>query len=301
MYKQATVGDLKAFQKSEAAKAPKYKWLRTRPAKPGFDQYRYDEWLALEGMTSEYAKRLYCKKVFHEAALYGYVWDPPGTEGHLEVIGDQTSAKTFKRIDSETLKKRLCVENLPDHPEALLQEIEGTDVKLSEVEKIALKKLLYEQEEIDSKASDPCKQPTKVVAAEALEIYIQEKVEETGSNVSERHADPNATAEAPTATLPATTSAKGLEKSESAVLGEDENGRSSSTEEAKPTKKPEKQAEAVSTNAATASTKSSAAAKDPAAKKTAVTAERPKASSPKTGLCTKKKDSAAKSAPKVKK
>lgn len=260
MYKQGTVGDLKAFQKSSAATAAKYKWLRARPAKAGFDQLRYDEWKKLDGMSKEHAKRLYCKELFREAAMYGYVWDPPGTEGHLEVVGDQTSAKNFKRMDSETLRKRLWIENPSNDAEAPVEEIEGAGVKLSAVERMALKKFLRkERKELDNKAGDPSKKTasTKEVAAEALEIYKPEMVEvETESVMSELHVDPNEN-------VKPTVAATVKDETKSAPVGieqeKEENGESSSAEEEKPAAKPE-----VPVADRPASPKATTSAKEPA-------------------------------------
>lgn len=246
-FKQATVGDLKDFQKSEAAKASKYKWLRSRPAKPGFDQLRYDDWLKLEGMTSEYAKRLYCKQLFNEAALYGYVWDPPGTEGHLEVVGDQTTAKNFKRMDSEQLKSRATVEHPSNYTEAPLKEIEGAGVKLSVIEKLTLKKYMSkEQKRMNRKFADPSSQtasPSTEAATAALAVYVSGRAE-TSSSASEAHVDPNASTGEPTATdAAALTMAEGADKGTKKAKGEElcgeENGESSSAEEEKVSGKPE--------------------------------------------------------------
>ncbi|KPI86409.1 hypothetical protein ABL78_4525 [Leptomonas seymouri] len=284
MFKQATVGDLKAFQQSEAARASKYKWLRSRPAKLGFDQYRYDEWLKLEGMTSEHAKRLYCKVLFHEAAQYGYVWDPPGTEGHLEVVGDQTSAKNFKALDSEVLKRRPRIEHPSDDPEAPLAEIEGAGVKLSAVEKVALKKFLFKEKKvIDKAANDPTKRAveTRAVATEALEICMPEVVEESNA-VPENHIDPNAALELAGVSRASEDPAEGSERtrgerSEKQIAG------AFSAEEVKPASKPASPPKAASAKEGKASVNAGTAAKkstEPKAKKQAAVEAEKSAPSP---------------------
>ncbi|KPA76151.1 hypothetical protein ABB37_07917 [Leptomonas pyrrhocoris] len=312
MFKQATVGDLKAFQKSEAARASRYKWLRSRPTKAGFDQFRYDEWLKLAGMSTEHAKRLYCKELFHEAALYGYVWDPPGTEGHLEVIGDQTSAKNFKRIDSETLRRRLWIEHPSNDADAPLAEIEGAGVKLSGVEKVALKKFLFKERKVlDSKAGDPNKKTakSKEVAAEALAIYMPGKAE-TCSIASDKFVDPNEAVELLSVPSVAADAGKEPKGADSEEAGEEENGKSLSAEEGKSASKPDTPAKTAPAKEDQASATASAAPKEPAKNSAEPTAKKSAAAEPektaKTSsarhcVVTKKKNAGAQNGNKTKK
>ncbi|CAG9572286.1 hypothetical protein LMJF_17_0610 [Leishmania major strain Friedlin] len=135
LYKQALVGNLSDFQKTPAAFSEKYKWLRSRPSKAGFDQMRYDEWAALKGMSCEKAKRMYCKDIFKSAAMCGYVWAPPGTADHLKVIGDQTSAKTLKkRTDADEHAERIAGATHLTMEEAM----DAVGVHLSMVERLTM-------------------------------------------------------------------------------------------------------------------------------------------------------------------
>ncbi|KAG5481522.1 hypothetical protein LSCM1_05540 [Leishmania martiniquensis] len=145
LYKQAHVGDLSDFQKTPAAlSGGKYKWLRARPSKAGFDQMRYDEWASLKGMSSEEAQRMYCKAMFKSAAMCGYVWAPPGTEDHLEVIGDQTTAKTLKkRTGADKDAERIAASTHLSVEET----IEAAGVQLSVVERLAMHTFLRKEEE----------------------------------------------------------------------------------------------------------------------------------------------------------
>ncbi|GET87616.1 hypothetical protein, unknown function [Leishmania tarentolae] len=151
LYKQALVGNLSDFQKTPAALSEKYKWLRSRPSKAGFDQLRYDKWAALKGMSGEEAKRMYCKDIFKNAAMCGYVWAPPGTEGHLKVIGDQTSA--------ETLKKRAGAD---EHSEEIANAVhfsmeeamDAAGVRLSMVERMLLRSFTKKEQAAAAKADE---------------------------------------------------------------------------------------------------------------------------------------------------
>ncbi|KAK7195073.1 Acyl CoA binding protein [Novymonas esmeraldas] len=151
LYKQATVGNLKSFQKTpEALTTKKYKWLRTRPVKAGIDQMKYDAWAALKGMDSERAKRTYCRDLFKNAAMCGYVWAPPGTADHLEVLGDQTSAKTMKmRADATKDAERIeAAKNL-----SVEQTMDVAGLPLSLFERVAMHSFLKKEKKAQSKAA----------------------------------------------------------------------------------------------------------------------------------------------------
>lgn len=98
LFKQATVGDLEVFQKSAVAnKEKKYKWLRSRPTKAGFDQLRYDQWASHKGMNRDQSIRAYLHYFYKIGAMHGYFWDPPGTEAHMEEVGNQLTAENRRR------------------------------------------------------------------------------------------------------------------------------------------------------------------------------------------------------------
>ncbi|CBZ25417.1 hypothetical protein, unknown function [Leishmania mexicana MHOM/GT/2001/U1103] len=152
LYKQALVGTLSDFQKTPAALSEKrYKWLRSRPLKAGFEQMRYDEWAALKGMSCEKAKRMYCKDIFKSAAMCGYVWAPPGTEDHLKVIGDQTSAKTLKkRIDADEHAERIAGAMHFTMEEAM----DAVGVHLSIVERLTMHSFTKKEQTAAAKAAE---------------------------------------------------------------------------------------------------------------------------------------------------
>ncbi|AYU77825.1 hypothetical protein, unknown function [Leishmania donovani] len=152
LYKQALVGNLSDFQKTPAAfSEKKYKWLRSRPSKAGFGQMRYDEWAAVKGMSCENAKRMYCKDIFKSAAMCGYVWAPPGTEDHLKVIGDQTSAKTLKkRTDADERAERIAGATHLTMEEAM----DAVGVHLSMVERLAMHSFTKKEQAAAAKAPE---------------------------------------------------------------------------------------------------------------------------------------------------
>ncbi|KAG5503800.1 hypothetical protein JIQ42_07317 [Leishmania sp. Namibia] len=152
LYRQAHVGDLSDFQKTSAAlSGKKYKWLRARPSKAGFDQMRYDEWVALKGMSGEEAKRMYCKDMFKNAAMCGYVWAPPGAEDHLEVIGDQTTAKTLKkRADADKDAERIAASTHLSVEETM----NAAGVQLSMVERLTMHSFMRKEQAAAAKAAE---------------------------------------------------------------------------------------------------------------------------------------------------
>ncbi|CAJ1007219.1 putative Acyl CoA binding protein [Leishmania naiffi] len=178
LYKQAHVGDLSDFQKTPGALSGKYKWLRSRPLKVGFDQMRYDEWAALKGMSPEKAKRMYCKDIFKNAAMCGYVWAPPGTDDHLEVIGDQTSAKTLKkRADADKDAERIAAAT---HL-SIEETINAAGLQLSMIERLTMHSFLKEEKQAAAAKA----------ASSAARRRRQEESERKHRGAAGSHADPN--------------------------------------------------------------------------------------------------------------